>query len=98
MPNAVRIRLQQPEKLPTSLPPLGINREQAAELVGVSPSTFDKLVSVGRMPRPRIISAGRIVFDVSEVAEAFRQLPHQPGPDGNVAVDEFGYTSNPWDE
>ena len=30
--------------LPLSLPPRGLSREQSAAYIGVSPSTFDKLV------------------------------------------------------
>lgn len=82
--------------LPVSLPPLGINREQAAELIGVSTSTFDKLVEARKMPRPRIASAGRLVYDVSEIAEAFRQLPHQPDP--RAPVDDDSLSGNPWDD
>lgn len=33
--------------------PAALNREQAAEYVGVSPNSFDKLVSAGRMPKAR---------------------------------------------
>ncbi|MDR6757803.1 putative DNA-binding transcriptional regulator AlpA [Mycoplana sp. BE70] len=82
--------------LPASLPPLGINREQAAELIGVSPSTFDKLVAARKMPRPRIASAGRLIYDVSELAAAFRQLPHQPDP--NDPIDGDSANGNPWDD
>lgn len=88
-------RIRPGATLPASLPPFGINREQAAELVGVSPTTFDKMVAAGRMPRPRIASAGRLVYDVAEVAEAFRKLPHH-GPVVDP-VDEDGSGSNPWD-
>jgi predicted DNA-binding transcriptional regulator AlpA len=48
--------------LPTSLPPRGLRREEAAAYIGVSPSTFDKMVADGRMPIPKRINA-RTVWD-----------------------------------
>jgi len=39
--------------LPSSLPPRGLSRVQAAEYIGVSPSTFDKMVTDGEMPAPK---------------------------------------------
>jgi predicted DNA-binding transcriptional regulator AlpA len=61
--------------LPISLPPLGINREQAAALIGIGVSLFDKAVEAGTMPAPRMIG-GRLIYDVQELIEAFRRLPH----------------------
>ncbi len=57
-----------------SLPPRGLCREAAAAYVGVSPATFDKLVSDGRMPAPRRID-GRKVWDKLELDAAFDALP-----------------------
>jgi hypothetical protein len=86
-------RLKRPSSiLPDSLSPFGINREQAATAVGVSATIFDGMVADGRMPQPRIPTAGRLVWDVEELADAFRQLPHRSGPlDGRPSND------NPWD-
>jgi len=81
------------EVLPPSLPPLGVNREQAAALVGISASLFDKAVVAGTMPKPRKIG-GRLVYDVTEVADAFRRLPHQER-DGELDGEPDG--NNPWD-
>jgi hypothetical protein len=39
-------------KLPVSLPPRGLNIDQAAEYWGVCPSTFKKLVKRGVAPGP----------------------------------------------
>lgn len=80
------------ELLPMSLPPLGINREQAAAMIGVGSTTFDQMVADGRMPQPRMPSRERFVWDVEELVEAFRRLPHRNAPlDGKPSND------NPWD-
>lgn len=63
--------------LPTSLPPRGLSRVEAAAYVGLSPSTFDKLVADGRMPKPKHIGA-RVVWDRMKLDAAFVALP-----DGN---------------
>jgi len=74
--------------LPPSLPPRGLNREQAAQYVGVSASKFDEMVADGRMPNPRVID-GRVVWDLWELDEAFSALPHRGGEEGG---------DNPWNE
>ena len=56
--------------LPASLPPRGLSRVQAAEYVGVSPSTFDKMVAEGEMPSPKRIGA-RTVWDRKALDCAF---------------------------
>jgi hypothetical protein len=80
------------EILPLSLPPLGINREQAATLIGISVSLFDKAVGAGTMPKPRMIGE-RQVYDVGELIEAFRKLPHKDGE----PLDEFAPKGNAFD-
>ncbi len=77
--------------LPESLPPIGVNREQAAAFIGISASLFDRLVQANAMPEPRTL-AGRLVWDVEEVAQAFRALPHRGAP-----VDGTPAGGNPWD-
>jgi predicted DNA-binding transcriptional regulator AlpA len=69
--------------LPPSLPPRGICREEAAAYIGVGTTSFDKLVSEGAMPRPKVIG-GRRVWDVHALDRAFSALPG----DGDA---------NPWD-
>lgn len=77
--------------LPENLAPVGINREQAAAMIGVSATLFDRLVVDGLMPDARMIY-GRRVWDVAEVAIAFRALPHR-----SESVDGNATESNPWD-
>lgn len=68
--------------LPLSLPPRGLSRVQAAEYVGVSPSTFDKMVSDGQMPPPKKMR-GRTIWDRKRLDQFFD------------AFDDDG--GNPWD-
>lgn len=60
--------------LPINLPPRGLSREMAAAYIGVSPSTFDKLVGAGQMPSPKRIG-GRRVWDKAALDSAFDRLP-----------------------
>jgi hypothetical protein len=55
---------------------LGVNREFAARYIGVGPTLFDEMVTDGRMPPPRVINC-RTVWDIEEVYEAFKALPHR---------------------
>jgi excisionase family DNA binding protein len=68
--------------LAASLPPRGLSRVQAAEYVGVSPSTFDKMVAAGEMPARKRIRA-RTLWDRKALDCAFD------------AFDDGG--ENPWD-
>jgi predicted DNA-binding transcriptional regulator AlpA len=74
------------DALPVSLPPRGLDRVQAAQYVGISPGHFDKQVTAGRFPRPKLIG-GRIVWDRHALDAAFAALP-----DGDDAE-----PANPWD-
>ena len=62
----------------------GLSRVEAAGYVGVSPTTFDRLVSEAKMPKPKRIYA-RLIWDVRQLDAAFECLD-------NGAPD-----SNPWD-
>jgi hypothetical protein len=73
-----------------TLPRLGINREEAAAYVGIGATLFDRLVEEGMMPQPRLPSGSRMVWDIDEVATAFRQLPRR----GEQTAKASG---NPWD-
>ena len=68
-------------------PPLarGLNRVEAARYIGVSPTTFDNLVTENKMPKPKKIGTRRI-WDVSRLDLAFDAIA---GDDAAV---------NPWDE
>lgn len=59
----------------SSLPfvPRGLSRAEAAAYIGVSPGTFDKLISDGLMPKPGSIRA-RKVWDRVAVDAAFTDL------------------------
>jgi excisionase family DNA binding protein len=68
--------------LPLSLPPRGLSRVQAAEYIGVSPSTFDKMIADGQMPAPKKMR-GRTIWDRKRLDQFFD------------AFDDDG--ENPWD-
>lgn len=57
------------------LAPRGLNRRQAAEYVGVGPSTFDKMVADGRMPPPRRVNS-LTIWDRLDLDESFAALPY----------------------
>ena len=53
-----------------------LNRKQAAEFVGLSPTTFDKLVARGHMPAPRQYPDTRRLFWLrAELEETLYELP-----------------------
>lgn len=85
--------------LPHSLPPFGVNREQAAALIGVSTSLFDCAVRAGLMPAPRVLG-GRNIWDVDEVREAWKAIPHKAiGTEPqSQPLDAEGPNINPWDD
>lgn len=55
--------------------PRGLQRDNAALYVGISPSKFDQLVEDGRMPRPKRIDR-RVLWDRHELDAAFSDLAH----------------------
>ena len=75
------------DNLPTSLPPRGLSRTQAAAYIGVSPSLFDELVRDQRMPKPIRINS-RVLWDRIQLDEAFAALSDSEGDDpwSKVAV------------
>ena len=66
--------------LPEGVRPRGLSRVQTAEYVGVSPGTFDRMVSDGIMPRP-IRIYGRVLWDVRAVDACFSALDSTSGED-----------------
>lgn len=53
--------------------PRGLSRAEAARYVGVSPGTFDKLVSDGLMPTPKRVRT-RLIYDREALDLAFSAL------------------------
>jgi predicted DNA-binding transcriptional regulator AlpA len=63
-----------PRHEPLPLPQArGLNREQSAAFIGVSPSTFDQLVKDGRMP-PAVCVGSRRLWDRLALDRAFDAL------------------------
>ena len=63
-----------PGSLPLSLPPLGLSRTEAAALIGVSPTMFDRMVADGKMPKALRIYGRRTIWDRKKVEAAFAAL------------------------
>ena len=63
--------MNQPVLLPITK--LGYRRPEAAEFVGVSPTTFDRWVEEGKMPKARRIG-GVVLWRADELIEAFNRL------------------------
>ena len=61
-------------EIPCPREPIGLSREEAARFIGVSSTTFDRLVEVGDMPPARKLR-GRLVWHAGEVETAFLRLP-----------------------
>lgn len=54
-------------------PPRGLCREDAALYIGVGPTTFDRLVEEGRMPKPLRVGK-RVIWDRIKIEAAFADL------------------------
>lgn len=52
----------------------GLNRVEAAGYIGISPTSFDKLVNSGAMPRPKRVGT-RNIWDRHGLDVAFEALP-----------------------
>ena len=65
----------------------GINRKQASSIVGVSPTTFDRLIKSGQMPPPSLIF-GRRIWDKQSIEDACNLLFGRSPQTDNL---------NPWD-
>jgi excisionase family DNA binding protein len=56
----------------------GLDENEAAVYLSLSPSFFRKLVTQKKMPRPRLVGERRI-WDVEELDLAFKALPREGG-------------------
>ena len=59
----------------------GLSREAAAEYVGVSPGTFDRMIVDGQMPQAKRIYTRRI-WDVRQLDAAMDRLGDEPEASG----------------
>lgn len=57
-------------------PPRGLSRDEAARYVGVSTTTFDRMVQAGWMPRPKRVFS-RLIWDRLRLDAAFTDLSEQ---------------------
>lgn len=73
-----RSRADRHASLPPNLAPRGLSREEASFYIGVSPSTFDRMVEDGLMPKPKPIG-GRRVWDIRKLDSFFDALPDIDG-------------------
>ena len=72
-----------------ALPPpvrRGLNREEAADYLSISPNTFDRLVADGQMPKP-VQMYNRKVWDVRRIDSAFDALQGLPASPQAAAWD-----------
>jgi hypothetical protein len=56
----------------------GLDENEAAVYLSLSPSFFRQLVQQKLMPRPRVVG-GRRIWDVEELDLAFKALPREGG-------------------
>ena len=70
----------------------GLDENEAAVYLSLSPSFFRKLVEQKVMPRPRI-AGGRRIWDVDELDLAFKALPREEGEAEPIFADRKG---NSW--
>lgn len=67
----------------------GLDENEAAVYLSLSPSFFRKLVEQKLMPRPRL-AGGRRIWDVEELDLAFRALPREGGEGEAIFADGKG--------
>lgn len=72
--------------LPQNLPPLGLNRDEAAAYIGVSVTKFDEMVADGRMPKSKPVDRLRL-WSRPMLDKFFHAMP-----------DEEGESDSPWDD
>lgn len=62
-----------------TVPRRGLSRQEAAEYLGVSPTTFDTMRAAGQVEPPRLIGA-RKLWDIRDLDMAFDALPREDAP------------------
>ena len=70
------------------LPKLGYRRREAADLIGISPTTFDAWVKEGKLPQPRRIG-GIVLWRADELQAAFDRLTGADTGRLNVPASEW---------
>ena len=65
----------------------GLDENEAAVYLSLSPSFFRQLVERKLMPRPRL-AGGRRIWDVEELDLAFKALPREGGEAEPIFVEE----------
>jgi len=73
-------RAPRPSPLPPGMAPRGLSRGQAAAYVGVSPTTFDRMVADTMMPKGKRVY-GRVLWDVRKLDSAFDALDGDDDPE-----------------
>lgn len=66
----------------------GLSRVEAAGYIGVSPSTFDKMVLAREMPSPKCVGT-RNIWDVRALDLAFDALPGEDAAPCNDSWSDF---------
>lgn len=72
----------------------GLDENEAAVYLSLSPSFFRKLVELKLMPRPRLAGARRI-WDIDELDLAFKALPREGGNAEPIFTSSEG---NSWED
>jgi excisionase family DNA binding protein len=67
----------------------GLDENEAAVYLSLSPSFFRKLVENRTMPRPRVVG-GRRIWDIEELDLAFKALPREDGEDDVIFATSHG--------
>ena len=64
-----------------------ISRDELPEITGLSPSTIDEEIRLGRFPKPRQVSARRVAWLARDLDEWMENLPQSAIlPPGNTGA------------
>lgn len=74
------------QQRPRICAPIGMNRVQAADHIGVSTTLFEEMVKDGRMPKPKRANT-KPLWNRIEIERAFEDLPEPEEKD----------PTDPWD-